>query len=199
MNREENAAFISSIHAGINPFSILGAGRLIGDVRKNNILYSTGRTLGLCTVDKQCSLLRKQDLHSLPLLCAEVSRVHQQWYQFQEICLQWAQPLAGLWRHPVVTKQTSWIVFNAELLLLIFTRISLRWVASVGHFLHTKKALSWSCVFNERSYVSSSCYLLSSVCACLLAPQLRLGLFESLLNASPMTWQMGDGTENSSD
>lgn len=69
MNREENAAFNSSIHGGINPLSILDAGRLIGDMRKNNILYSAGKTLGLSeNMDCGQAVLKEQDCHSLPEL-----------------------------------------------------------------------------------------------------------------------------------
>lgn len=38
MNGEKNAAFISSIHTGINPLIILNAGRLIGNMWKSSIL-----------------------------------------------------------------------------------------------------------------------------------------------------------------
>lgn len=69
MNREENAAFNSSIHGGINPLSILDAGRLIGDMRKNNILYSAGKILGLSeNMDCGQAVLKEQELHSLPEL-----------------------------------------------------------------------------------------------------------------------------------
>lgn len=89
MSREENAAFISSIHAGINPLSILDAGRLIGNMWKSSILYSAGKTLGLSD-DMACGQavqfaqetgLALPSSAETPLFCTEVTRVYQYGYK----------------------------------------------------------------------------------------------------------------------
>lgn len=89
MNSEENAAFISSIHAGINPFSILDAGRLIGNLWKSSILYSAGKTSGLSsnmTCGQAMQFAKETELAlppsaETPLFCTEVTRMYQYWYK----------------------------------------------------------------------------------------------------------------------